>query len=107
MNMTVLSFVVLLLAVAVFLPAADRLRHINWKTTKAEYVVLHLGLMFWSLGAASDALTSGDVPVHYIAGLTTMWFWLYASSSTWVNGAPPEHARKQHANDESTTQSVS
>lgn len=92
--MSTLNLVVLVLATLVFLPSVDRLRHLNWKTAKSRYVLLHLAMGLWALVAAYDAVM-GSADGNQLFGLSVLVSWCFSSAKTWSGGNPPTYAKKE------------
>lgn len=90
--MNLLDLLSVVVALYLCLRLADRLRLINWYTTKPLYVGLYVSHMVWALGIMYSVFHSG-VLWHQVFGLTAMFFWLEVTRDYWVCG-PPEEVTK-------------
>jgi hypothetical protein len=87
------KLIVILLAMAVFLKGFDRLRQINWQSTKTSYVGMHLSFVLQSLWTLYDAM-EGKCLGPMLFGLAGAALWLFVvSHESWVNG-PPAYCKR-------------
>lgn len=78
------------IALLVFL--IDRLRRINWKTSKPEYVALYLGQTLWALGIMLEA-SRDQIEIYQLGAVSSTLIWLYLTRSAWSlsGNGPPDH----------------
>lgn len=79
----------LIAALTACLLLGDRLRRINWHTTKPVYMLLYLSHVLWALGIVYSVITNGAAWPH-LAGLSAMFCWLAVTCDHWVDGVPEE-----------------
>ena len=73
--MTLADFVALVVVLYIGLRFYDRLRLINWKTTRPLYVALYLAQVMWVLGIVYD-IFGGGMQWHQWFGMVSMWCYL-------------------------------
>lgn len=88
----ILNMLALVLGLTCFLGCADRLRLINWGTTKPLYVGAYLMFTLWSLWICDRALKS-DVEWYQLIGVVAALFWLGATRTKWRSGPPVDVTR--------------
>ena len=84
-----MTVIALLAAIAACLLLGDRLRLINWKTTKPLYMALYITHALWALGIVYSIFTRG-VDWPQICGLSAMFCWLAVTRHNWLDGVPEE-----------------
>lgn len=91
--MNVIDLVCLVVAAYLAVRLGDRLRLINWRTTKPLYVGLYLSHMLWALGVVHSIFDSG---VHWpqVFGLSAMFCWLQVTRQHWPGDSVPDEATK-------------
>lgn len=90
-----MSVIALALALMAFWETFNRLRQINFRTTRFRYVAMYLGCAWFELGVLYDALAA-DVPLYAVIQLVAMVIWLYLiTRDSWKQGIPME-ARTGH-----------
>lgn len=67
----------------------DRLRLINWKTTKPLYMALYITHTLWALGIVYSIFTDGVTWPH-LFGVAAMLCWLAVTRKNWLDGVPEE-----------------
>jgi hypothetical protein len=75
------------------LSLADRLRLINWRTTKPIYVAMYLCHTLWVLGVIWSAAFDDGAHWQQVFGLAGMFCWLQVTRKYWLVGAPSEVTR--------------
>lgn len=65
----------------------DRIRHINWRTAKWQFVAMYLSLAWWALGTVYFALTR-QVHFYQLAGLVAVVLFIRISKAEWLAGTP-------------------
>lgn len=93
--MNALDLIALLGAAWAALLVADRLRLINWHTTKPLYVALYVTHMLWALGIVYSIFTQG-VSWPQLCGLAAMFCWLAVTKHNWLDGVPEEATKPGH-----------
>lgn len=83
-----MNTIAMLLGALALLMFGDRLRLINWRTTKCVHVAMYLLMAMWALGVIYDAATVG-VQWYQLSGLLGVLIWLYVTAESWRGGAPP------------------
>lgn len=84
-----MSLLALIAAIAACLLLGDRLRLINWKTTKPLYVALYVTHMLWALSIVWFIFETG-VTWGQLCGLSAMFTWLAVTRHNWLDGVPEE-----------------
>jgi hypothetical protein len=74
------------------LGALDRLRLVNWKTTRPLYVLMYLAFCLWSLWIVKAAY-NGQVQWYQLLGVAAALAWLAATHKSWHYGPPQEASR--------------
>lgn len=94
--MNLLDLLCVVVAAYLALRVSDRLRLINWHTTKPLYMALYLSHMLWALGIIYSIFDSG---VHWpqVFGLVAMFCWLEVTRRHWTAGVPDEAKTKPAA----------
>lgn len=87
-----LNFLAIVLGMTCFLGCADRLRLINWHTTKPAYVVSYLLFCLWAIWIVDRALRN-DVEWYQLIGLVAAISWLVMSRDRWRAGVPADASR--------------
>jgi len=85
--MSILDFIAFVLAIYLALRFYDRLRLINWKTTRRLYVALYLAHIMWVLSILYD-IFDGGMQWHQWFGMAAMVCWLEISKTSWLDGVP-------------------
>lgn len=85
----------LILSALTFLLVFDRLRLINWRTTKAYAVLQYLFEAAVALWVLYDAC-SGTVAGYQWLLLAFVIAWLLLTRGDWIGGGAPEHIQTGH-----------
>lgn len=93
--MNTLNLICLLVAMWLALLLGDRLRLINWKTTKPLYMALYVSHALWALGIVYSIFTQG-VSWPQLCGLAAMFCWLAVTRHNWLDGVPEEATKPGH-----------
>lgn len=75
-----------------FLGCIDRLRQVNWKTTRPLVVLFYLVGAFWSLGILYDSL-SGGIEWYQLLGMAAILVALLITRHRWRDGPPADASR--------------
>jgi len=95
--MSVLTLAALALALVVFFKASDRLRLVNWRTTRPSCVVAQLAQVWLALWVLYDGFTA-DVAWWQWALLLADIAWLAISWWDWHDGPPNQVLSKSKQN---------
>ena len=87
------TFLIGLIALALMLPVGDRMRQMNFRTHRAEVVVLYLVAALTCLWSAWTFLFDGAVSYYGAVGLVLVFLLLINTRPTWKNG-PPEYTTR-------------
>lgn len=87
--MNLFDLIAIVAALYLFARVLDRLRLINWKTTRALYVGTYLCHALWVLGLAYSVAETG-MRWHQAFGLAAMFCWLQVTRQHWLEGVPEE-----------------
>lgn len=87
--MSLIDLVSVVVAVYLAVRLGDRLRLINWHTTKPLYVGLYLSQMLWTLGVVHAVFDTG---LHWpqVFGLSAVFCWLEVTRERWSVSVPVE-----------------
>lgn len=87
--MNALDLIALLGAAWAAVLVADRLRLINWHTTKPLYMALYVSHMLWALSIVWFIFEVGAT-WGQLCGLSAMFTWLAVTRKNWLDGVPEE-----------------
>jgi hypothetical protein len=84
-----MNALIILAGLYLFMRLADRLRLINWHTTRPIFVALYLAHILWALGVVYTAFV-GALEWHAWFGLLAQALWLEVTKHNWLGGMPDE-----------------
>lgn len=89
-----MNILALSLGSLLFVFLMDRMRRINWLTTKTEYVSLYLAQSLWSLGIVLEALR-GRIEMYQLGALIASLIWIHLTRTSWKENkdGPPGHVQ--------------
>ncbi len=84
-----LNLIGLAFGIVCFLGCADRMRLINWRTTRPLIVAMYLSFALWSLLVVKDSWDE-SIEAYQLFGLVATVVLLAITRARWKDGAPSD-----------------